>query len=64
MKLHVGWVEQGTYGLHDKVYQGGCWGLFKANGDLFVKPVSYGKNERVKQQLEKVAELWNGSEGR
>jgi hypothetical protein len=59
MKLHVGWVEQGTYGLHTKVVDGGCWGLFTSNNRLFMKPVQYGKHDRTKQQLEAMAYAWN-----
>ena len=59
MKLHVQWVEQGTYGLADKVADGGCWGLFKSNGQLFLKPVQYGKHDRTFNQLKLMAYTWN-----
>jgi hypothetical protein len=53
MRLHVTWME--VPGL----WEGGHWGLAKANGDWFVGAFQYGKHPLTKKQLEEVARLWN-----
>ena len=62
MRLHVGWMDEGTFGLDGRVTDGGAWALFKGNGEAFLMPTQYGDNVTIRTNLQKIADLWNGQE--
>jgi len=54
MKLLVEWVQYRGY------VDGGVWCLVKGNLQVFAEASEKGDVPRVRQQLQKIADQWNG----